>query len=318
MAKQSKTEVWGSDLRTQQLVDWCVRRLGPGELVLLIPAAGGQMSNIYRYLMEDTSAVVKVRSESLERIKHCLEAQRVAANSGFPCPAPLADAEALDAAAVVSAEEWRPGGEILRGHDGGSARRSAVLLAELMTLLVRHPGQALDPPPPWVHWNPPGGGLWPPNGPVDSMDQTLVPEFIRECARRTGARLGRSTLPRVVGHGDWEAQNIRWKDGRPWSVYDWDSLVSLPEAAIVGAASGAFASAEVPSLAPIESSRIFVASYESARDRTFTGDELEIAWAASMWPTLHNARGEYLFRSAPVASLAVIDQGEERLNLAKA
>jgi hypothetical protein len=150
------------------------------------------------------------------------------------------------------------------------------------------------------------------------MDQTLVPEFIRECARRTGARLGRSTLPRVVGHGDWEAQNIRWKDGRPWSVYDWDSLVSLPEAAIVGAASGAFASAEVPSLAPIESSRIFVASYESARERTFTGDEMEIAWAASMWPTLHNARGEYLFRSAPVASLAVIDQGEERLNLAKA
>jgi hypothetical protein len=36
------------------------------------------------------------------------------------------------------------------------------------------------------------------------------------------------------------------------------SLVSLPEAAIVGAASGAFASAEVPSLAPVESSRIFI------------------------------------------------------------
>jgi aminoglycoside phosphotransferase (APT) family kinase protein len=150
------------------------------------------------------------------------------------------------------------------------------------------------------------------------MDQTLVPEFIRECARRTAARLGRSALPHVLGHGDWEAQNIRWKDGRPCSVYDWDSLVSLPEAAIVGAASGAFASAEVPSLVPIESSRIFIASYEAARGRSFTEDELEIAWAASMWPALHNSRGEYLFRSDAVSSLAVIDQAEERLNLANA
>jgi hypothetical protein len=94
--------------------------------------------------------------------------------------------------------------------------------------------------------------------------------------------------------------------------------MAVPEAAIVGAASGAFASTEVPSLAPIESSRIFIASYESARCRAFTGDELEIAWAASMWPALHNARGEYLFGSAPVASLAVIEQAEERLDLAKA
>jgi hypothetical protein len=37
-----------------------------------------------------------------------------------------------------------------------------------------------------------------------------------------------------------------------------------------------------------------------------------------MWPAVHNARGEYLFRSDPVASLAVIDQTEDRLNLAKA
>jgi hypothetical protein len=161
------------------------------------------------------------------------------------------DAEAIDAAVVVSAEEWRPGGEMLRSDDGDSARRSAVLLAELMALLEGRPGKALDPPPPWMHWNPPGGGLWPPNGPIDRMDQTLVPDNIQECARRATSRLRHSALPHVLGDGDWEAQNIRWKDGRPWSVYDWDSLVSLPEAAIVGAASGAFASAKVPTLAPI-------------------------------------------------------------------
>lgn len=306
------------NVRTQQLAHWCVRRLGPGELVPLVPTAGGQMSNVYRYLMEETSAVVKVRSESLERIRRCLGVQRMAATNGFPCATPLVDAEALDSSVVVSAEEWRPGGEMLRGHDGASARRSAVLLAELMALLVRRRGRALDPPPPWMHWNPPGGGLWPPNGSIDRMDHTLVPDTVREWARRAASRLRHSALPRVLGHGDWETQNIRWEDGRPWSVYDWDSLVFLPEAAIVGAASGAFASAEVPTLAPIASSRTFIDSYESARGRTFTEDEREIAWAASMWPALHNARGEHLFRSEPAASAAVIEQAEDRLDLAKA
>ncbi|MEV7132797.1 phosphotransferase [Arthrobacter sp. NPDC093128] len=308
----------GNDARTQQLFDWCASRLGPGELVQLVPAAGGQMSNVYRYLMEANSAVVKVRSEPLERVKRCLDAQRLAARNGFPCAMPLGEAEALDATGVVSSEEWRPGGEMLRGHDGDSARRSAILLAELVALLERRPAKALDPPPPWMNWNPPGGGLWPPNGPIDRMDQAPVPDIIRECARRAASRLRRSALPHVLGHGDWEAQNIRWKDGRPWSVYDWDSLVSLPEAAIVGAASGAFASTEVPTLAPIGSSDIFLDSYESARARTFSDDEREIAWAASMWPALHNARGEHLFRSDPVASVAVLEQSEERLNLAKA
>lgn len=208
------------DLRAQRLAEWCVRRLGLGELVPLDPAAGGQMSYVYRYVMDTTSAVVKVRSEPLDRAMRCLDMQRMAANSGFPCPAPVADVEALDGIYVVSAEEWRPGGEMLQGHDVDSARRSAVLLAALMELLGPRPGQALDPPPPWVHWNPPGGSRWPPHGPVDGMDQTLVPEFIRDYARRAASRLGRSTQPHVLGHGDWEAQNIRWKEGRPWSVYD--------------------------------------------------------------------------------------------------
>ena len=308
----------GNDVRPKRLAGWCLSRLGPGELFPLVPAAGGQMSNVYRYFMEDTSAVIKVRPESVERIQHCLDAQLVAARNGFPCATPLTAAEALDAAVVVSAEEWRPGGEMLRGHDGDSAQRSAILLAELMAALVQHPAKALEPPPPWMHWNPPGGGLWPPNGPIDRMDQALVPDNVREYARRAASRLRHSALPHVLGHGDWEAQNIRWKNGRAWSVHDWESLVSLPEAAIVGAASGAFANAEVPTLAPVASSGTFIASYESARGRTFTEDEREIAWAASLWPALHNARGEHLFRSDPVASAAIMEQAEHRLILARA
>jgi hypothetical protein len=276
------------------------------------------MSELYRYISNGAAAAIKVRAESLGRVNKCLDAQRIAAKRGFPCAAPLTDAEALDGGVVVSAEEWRPGGTMQTGDDVDAARRSAVVLAELMAILEGQLGDGMGPPPPWVHWNPPGGGLWPPNAPVDRMDQRLVPTPIQDCARRVSARLRQAALPYVLGHGDWEAQNLRWKDGRPWAVHDWDSLVFLPEAAIVGAASGAFASAETPTLVPLESSGAFIDSYESTRGRRFAASEREVAWAASLWPALHNARGEHLFGSPLTAAAAVAEQAEQRLKLAAA
>ena len=67
-------------------------------------------------------------------------------------------------------------------------------------------------------------------------------------------RLLAAGLPCVLGHADFEAQNLRWQDGEVWAVHDWDSLAWQPEAALVGAASGSFASSGPPTLAPIESS----------------------------------------------------------------
>jgi hypothetical protein len=64
-------------------------------------------------------------------------------------------------------------------------------------------------------------------------------------------------------------------------VHDWDSLAWQPEAALVGAACGAFASASPPTLAPVESSAAFLAAYQGFRRRWFTPEEQEVAWAAS-------------------------------------
>jgi hypothetical protein len=77
-------------------------------------------------------------------------------------------------------------------------------------------------------------------------------------------------------------------------VHDWDSLAWHTEAAIVGAASGAFASVETPTLAPAESSAAFLDHYESCRGRRFNADEVQIAWAASLWLATWNARGQAL------------------------
>ena len=99
-------------------------------------------------------------------------------------------------------------------------------------------------------------------------------------------------------------------------VHDWDCLVALPAAAIVGAASGAFASTTLPTLASVEGSEEFIDCYERARGQVFTTEEREVAWAASLWPALHNARGESLFQSPPVALHAITRQASERLRRA--
>jgi hypothetical protein len=277
------------------------------------------MSELYRYDPDRGGpAAVKVRPDSPARISRCLLLQLAAARNGFPCPAPLTGAGTLAGGLVVSAEEWRPGGGMLPGDDPPAAARSAGLLAELMAVLAGESGADLHPAPPWMGWNPPGGRLWPADDRIDSMDQRRVPVAVHAIARRAAARLRRGALPSVVGHGDWEAQNMSWQGARARAVYDWDSLVFLPEAAIVGAASGAFASARIPTLAPVGSSEEFISAYEAARGRTFSRGEREVAWAASLWPALHNARGEHLFRAAPVASAALMAQAAERLRRANA
>ena len=59
------------------------------------------------------------------------------------------------------------------------------------------------------------------------------------------------------------------------TVHDWDSLDWQPEAALAGAASGAFASDGPPTLAPVESSEAFLAAYQDSRGRRFTAVEQE-------------------------------------------
>jgi len=145
-----------------------------------------------------------------------------------------------------------------------------------------------------------------------------LPSYIEETARRVRARVAGAGLSCVIGHADWETQNLRWQGSEPYAIHDWDSLGWLPEATLVGAASGAFSSGETPTLAPVDSSAAFLDAYEHARGRGFTATEREVAWAASLLPAVHNARGETLYASPPVASTALREQASARLALAGA
>ena len=117
----------------------------------------------------------------------------------------------------------------------------------------------------------------------------------------------------MLGHADFEAQNLRWHDNELWAVHDWDSLAWQPEAALVGAASGTFPGARPAALAPVGSTEAFITAYEAFRGRSFTATEMEVAWAASLWPAAHNARWEALHGDTPLTGDALRMQAAERL-----
>lgn len=286
--------------------DWCRRALGsePTETLFVVP----HLSDVVGLRLADQRAVVvKRRHDESGRTRHCVTAQKLLAEHGFPCPMPLTDV-LFDAGHALHAEQLVDGGRIETDDGPAAASRSAVLFADHLRRLEAF---ALDPPlpnPEWISWDA-----------LPERQRTVdVPPWMGDTSGRVLKKLVGCRLPSVLGHADWEAQNMRWLDDEPLTVYDWDSLAWLPEAVLVGTASGVFATHGSPILAPVESSAAFVDAYEAARGGAFSVSEREIVWASSMWVALHNARDE-LMSDRPGLSYEQLEmQHAERLALAKA
>jgi hypothetical protein len=294
---------------------WCRDHLGGAPTGVLFRSQ--QVSMVFGLRLADgRNVVVKARPDD-GRAASCVAAQARMAGRGFPCAAPLTPVVGVGALAV-HAEEYRPGGEVLHGNSADIAVRCAEVFARLMADLA---GVAVAPPlpnPPWVRWDHPDPRVWPAIDFLDRRDQRLVPGHVVEAAERARGRLLAASLPCVLGHADFEAQNLRWQGSTVWAVHDWDSLAWQPEAALVGAASGSFASDGPPVLAPIDGSEAFLVAYQDLRGRSFTAAELEVAWAAGLWMAAYNAREMALCSGNPAGSDALRAQAAERLRRANA
>ncbi|QPP11168.1 hypothetical protein G4Z16_31895 [Streptomyces bathyalis] len=294
---------------------WCVDQLGNEPVSVLFELRS--ISMVFGLRLADGRDVVVKAREDDGRATSCVATQARLAERGIPCARPLTPVVGVGALAV-HAEESRPGGELLGGDTPEVAVRYATVFAQLMAELADVTVAPPLPNPRWVRWDHEDSGLWPTIEFLDERDQSAVPAYVVDTADRARKRMLTADLPCVLGHADFEAQNLRWHDGAVWAVHDWDSLAWQPEAALVGAACGAFASTSPPTLAPIESSSAFLAAYQDLRGRRFTVDEQEIAWAASLWPAAHNARWEALHDAPLVSGDAVRAQAAERLRRANA
>jgi hypothetical protein len=294
---------------------WCLDHLGGRPVEVLFQAHS--ISLVFGLRLVDGSAVVvKARADD-GRAGSCVAAQARLAERGFPCARPVTPVVGVGALAV-HAERYLPGGDVLRGDTPDVAVRYAAVFAWLMAELAKVRVAPPLPNPRWARWDHTDPGLWPSIDFLDDRDQTVVPRYVVDTAERARERILAAELPCVLGHADFEAQNLRWHGRDVWAVHDWDSLAWQPEAALVGAASGAFASAGPPTLAPIDSSAAFLVAYQDIRGRLCTTEEREVAWAASLWAAAHNARWEVLHGDAPVSGNALRAQAAERLRRANA
>ena len=280
---------------------WCRSFLCAGAVEVLFSVS--HLSEVVGVRLGDgRDVVLKRRVDVSGRTSRCVRAQRLLCERGFPAPMPLSEV-IFDGDVAVHAERFVTGGEVETEDSPEAAARSAVLLANL----IRRLGLLdLDPPlpnPEWVRWD----------ALPDRQKGAAVPAWIEDTGRRVQSKLAGCDLQPVFGHADWEAQNMRWQHGKPFAVHDWDSLAVLPEAGLAGTAAGVFASHGGPTLASLESSEAFIDAYETARGARFTSYETEIAWAASIWVALHNARDELIYDRPKLSYDRLEAQHNERL-----
>jgi hypothetical protein len=108
-------------------------------------------------------------------------------------------------------------------------------------------------------------------------------------------------IDHVLGHADFEAQNMRASHDAITAVYDWDSLVAERVEVIVGLAAATHtahggAYPDLPAVPTPAQQWRFVDVFERAYGQRFTTAERRYVLAASAWVTAYNARVNHAFR----------------------
>lgn len=298
-----------------ELAEWCRQWLGSPPRRTLFRA--GNLSSVAGPLLADGRQVVVKARRPAERLAGCVAVQRDLADAGFPCPRPLAGPAPLGAL-TATAESYLPGGRRLR-RPGRYAHRFGQALARLVQLAPPASSvPSLDPPPAWLRWDHSQPGPWPvPESTPADLNALPGPGWLDEAASRVRARLAAHHGPPVVGHGDFESQNLRWRGGRLHAVHDWDSAVALPEAVIAGAAAAMFpATGPVAAAASIGETAAFLNAYAAYRGRPWSGEERAVCWAAGLWVLAYNTKVE-LAEGTHRLARRLAGEAERRLELAR-
>lgn len=299
---------------SEQLIAWCTERFrSPPARVLF---RDGNLSRVTGLRLRDgRHLVIKVRPAA-PRHRGCTAVQGWLSAAGYPAPEPLAGPDRIGDD-DVTAERLVTGGLMLR-----DAEPAADLFAAALARLVRLAPAlsvvpSLDPVPPWARWDHDQSGTWPaPVAGTTDLNDGVGPRWLDQVAARARIRLVADRGRPVVGHVDFESQNVRWRGRQLSCVHDWDSAAVRSEAAIAGLASAVFpAIGRAPATATVAGSRRFLSAYAEARGRPWRPEEEQVAWAAGVWVLAYNARVELTEGRSRLAERLAAD-AESRLALA--
>ena len=146
---------------------------------------------------------------------------------------------------------------------------------------------------------PPGAPLWfEPHDVRFDFDATADgAEWIDRLAALARDRLEVRGPNVVIGHFDWRAENLAFRDDCIVAIYDWDSVLAAPEAVVVGNAAAQFTAdwtdVSVDPLPSVDEMRSFVSDFERARGARFDTAERELLDAANLFACAYGARCQH-------------------------
>lgn len=283
----------------EALAAWCRLWLGSEPASILFEA--GNLSAVVGVELADGRAVVVKARPPARRLAGCVFVQRHLSATGYACPRPLVGPKPLDGLAAT-AEALVAGGEVDAEGADAPARFAAALAALVELAPPASAVPPLAPPPAWLAWRHRERGTWPrPASTQADLNACSGPAWLDAAAGRARRRLLALRDRPVIGHGDFEAQNIRWAGRRLVAVHDWDSVVALPEAAVAGAAAAVYpADGPRGRQATLAETAGFLDRYESCRRRAFTAAEREAAWAAGLWVLAYKSKIETVEGGGPL------------------
>ncbi len=295
-------------LDDRRLAEWCTAHLGSEPTLPLFRVA--RLSTVVGVRLADGREVVLKARPPAARVAGCVEVQRHLFAAGFPCPEPLCGPEPLDGL-VLTAESYVPGGDQLAG--ALRPNRFADVLARLVEMAPPAASADLWPAPPWA-W-PDVISLWPePDGMSVDLNAHPGPAWLDDLAEDARDRVLACGLPTVVGHSDFESQNIRWVGRALLAVHDWDSVAALPEPVVAGLASAVFtATGAEATEATVDESAEFLAAYQVARGGGWPREAIGLAWWAGLWVRAFNAKKAFVRGDGSAAERLLVER-EARLS----
>jgi len=282
---------------------WCRQHLGAG--VGAVRFVVSQLTPVFGLELDDGRGVaIKLQGGivSSARLAAVYAAQVHLADAGFPCPRPIYPPRRMGGGWIIAEE-------LLDEGTAPDPRRSEIrdAMAESLAVMLRVTSQLEAPRalkeerPSWINFR--AEGLWPPasHPKLDFLATGVEAPWIDEVAwAAKRVLMGMPGQDDVVGHSDYEAQNMRFAGTKLVAIYDWDSLVAEREDVIVGQAAAVYMAHALPDPAlprvPTSEQRwAFVQAYEQARGRAFNVYEHRSIVAASTWVTAYNARVNHAF-----------------------
>jgi hypothetical protein len=277
----------------QTLQAFCSSELGcPPEATLFYRSSIGAVAGLS--LCDGRRVVVKAHQPdwTVERLREVARLQSLIAAGPGLAPRVVAGPTRLGRGFAI-VEEYVDFGAVRNGHDVAIRRA----LARSLHAVVEYLGAAASPStlPPSLLTSALPGELWPqPHSKLFDFDATRRgAEYIDELAAAARALMA-PTGRRVSGHSDWRSEHVRFEGDKPIVAFDWDSLCTEQEPALVGMTAHMFCAdfsrSDIPQAPTFEEAQAFVADYEDAAKRRFTPNERALCGASFAYAVAYTSR----------------------------